>query len=80
MRTENIQLSYWREQNQEVDFVLSQGKKYAAFEIKSGSKTSSHSGMESFSRIFHPYRKLLVGGGGIPLDQFFRASIEEWFV
>jgi Holliday junction resolvase-like predicted endonuclease len=32
----NITVTYWRQRNQEVDFVLQQGKTLVALEVKSG--------------------------------------------
>lgn len=73
-----IGIYYWREGNQEVDFVLQKGKTLAAVEVKSGRKRESLSGMEEFSGRFHPSKNFLVGKGGMPLEDFFRMSIPEW--
>jgi len=67
----NIEVFYWREGNMEVDFVLRAGKMVTALEIKSGRSRDTLPGMEAFARAFSPGRKLLVGGQGIPLEDFF---------
>ena len=36
------------------------------------------SGLEAFSAAFHPDRKLLVGGDGIPLESFLERPVESW--
>lgn len=65
-----IELSYWREGDKEVDFIVNAGKKLIAIEVKSGSRKGSLSGMKSFDRAFHPDRKMLVGADGIPPEEF----------
>ena len=66
----DIEVTYWRDRNQEVDFVLRQGRRLVALEVKSGRGKDSLPGMDAFARQFKPKRKLLVGGQGIPLDEF----------
>jgi hypothetical protein len=34
--------------------------------------------MESFARTFKPKRQLLVGGQGIPLEEFLSQPITHW--
>lgn len=68
---------YWRDGNREVDFIIRDGRRLVALEVKSGKKKENLSGLETFSKLFKPHRKLLVGGEGIPLEEFFRAPIEE---
>lgn len=46
-------LIYWRERNQEVDFVLRQGGKVVPIEVKSGrNKGGALTGLKIFSEIF----------------------------
>lgn len=76
----DIELSYWRERGQEVDFVLGKRGKLVAIEVKSSGKPGSIGGMEAFRKAFRsPVRCLLVGGDGIPLDLFLRTPAEQWF-
>jgi len=72
------QLFYWQGKNREVDFVLSRGKDIVAIEVKSGRKKDNLPGIEAFSRQFTIKRKLLVGGHGIPLENFFLTPPEQW--
>jgi predicted AAA+ superfamily ATPase len=71
------EIYYWRERGREVDFVVRLGKRVVAIEVKSGISKGTFSGMEAFARAFHPQRKLLVGGEGLPLEQFFRTPTCE---
>jgi hypothetical protein len=49
-----------------------------AIEVKSGRARTEFSGMEAFGKSFHPTRKLLVGGQGIPLKEFLSTPISHW--
>jgi predicted AAA+ superfamily ATPase len=75
---EGVKVTYWREGDQEVDFVLEKGRRLTAIEVKSGRPRESRSGMEAFDRKWEPTRKLLVGSGGISLPDFFSAPISTW--
>ncbi len=74
----DTQVTYWREQNHEVDFVLEQGRTTVAIEVKSGARRGSLPGMEAFVRRFNPHRRLLVGGQGIPLEEFLSKPATHW--
>ena len=72
------ELFYWREQSQEVDFVVRAGRIVVAIEVKSGRAPAAFSGLEAFSQAFKPTRTLLVGGDGIPVDDFLSKPVEHW--
>jgi predicted AAA+ superfamily ATPase len=74
----NLRVAYWRERNQEVDFVLQQGKTAVAIEVKSGGRRQSLPGLAAFARQFKPQRQLLVGGQGIPLEEFLSKPAAHW--
>lgn len=67
--TDNFKVYYWREKNQEVDYILEKGNKRIALEVKSGVKFVN-SGMSAFADKFKPNKMLLVGTGGIDLETF----------
>lgn len=73
-----MQVGYWRERNQEVDFVLRHGPRVLAIEVKSGRSKGSMSGLAGFSRSFNAPAGLVVGAGGIPLNVFLKTSPEAW--
>ncbi|MFA6244020.1 MAG: DUF4143 domain-containing protein, partial [Candidatus Hydrogenedentales bacterium] len=75
----NSGLFYWSGRNCEVDFVLSRAKKLVAIEVKSGRVRTGLPGIEAFSREHAVHRKLLVGQGGIPPEQFFDTPVADWF-
>src|SRR3990170_5764101 len=72
------ELYYWRDRNREVDFVFRQGKVLVAIEVKSGRRPDALPGLGAFAEAFRPARTLLVGGDGIPLDQFLSRPVEAW--
>src|SRR3989338_342197 len=69
---------YWRERGKEVDFVLRLGKTIAAIEVKSGRSKDTLAGMEAFSSIFKPQKKLLIGETGISIEEFLSTAVMEW--
>jgi predicted AAA+ superfamily ATPase len=72
------ELYYWRDGNREVDFVLRFQRELTAIEVKSGRLTGSLPGMEAFASAFKPKRCLLIGGDGIPIDEFLTTPLESW--
>jgi hypothetical protein len=75
---DGIEVCYWRDRNREVDFVVRLGRRIVAIEVKSGRRRDSLPGMEAFSAIFKPFRMLLVGGDGIPIEEFLGMPVEDW--
>lgn len=69
---------YWRERNREVDFVVRAGRTLTAIEVKSGRSRGLLPGIEAFAAAFQPDRILLVGAGGIPLEQFLSQPVSHW--
>ncbi len=74
----NTEVFYWRERSEEVDFVLRYGGDIIAIEVKSGRSKNVLNGMDAFSSIFKPYKKLLVGGTGIPIEEFLSKPVQYW--
>lgn len=72
------ELFYWRERNREVDFVVRAGRRLTAIEVKSGRATGILPGIEAFAAAFKPQRKLLVGGDGIPVEEFLTRPVGHW--
>lgn len=68
---QGFKVFYWRDRNQEVDFVISRGNKLLAIEVKSGRSKEVFPGLESFAKTAKGCKKLLVGQGGMELEEFF---------
>ena len=75
----DIRLYYWRDGPLEVDFVLRRGPHIVALEVKSGAKRTISRGLDEFERRFHPHRSLVVGDGGVPLNEFLTVPAHHWF-
>jgi predicted AAA+ superfamily ATPase len=74
----NFGVTYWREGDREVDFVVSQGTQVWAIEVKSG-RPGKLSGLEAFRQRYPKARVWLVGGGGVDLEEFFLRPATDWF-
>jgi predicted AAA+ superfamily ATPase len=75
---ESYTVSYWREGPQEVDFVVSRGKQTWALEVKSG-RPGRTSGLLAFRERYPRAKVLIIGSGGIPLEEFFVRPASDWF-
>lgn len=71
------EVGYWRKANAEVDFVVSRGREAVAIEVKSG-RPGKPDGLATFCRTYPRARPLIIGGGGLPLEEFFASSPERW--
>jgi len=71
-------VTYWRDGAEEVDFVVTHGKRVWAVEVKSG-RTGKLTGLASFQRRYPKAQAWLVGTGGVPLAEFFARSATDWF-
>src|SRR6266851_9094786 len=69
---------YWRERNREVDFVVKTGRTLTAIEVKSGRPAEALPGIAAFAEAFKPKRTLLVGAGGIPVEEFLMQPVTHW--
>jgi len=72
-------VTYWREGGHEVDFVVARGNDVWAIEVKSG-RSGKTSGLTRFRTRYPEARVLLVGGQGIPLEEFFSRNAGSWLV
>ena len=76
--TSDTRVHYWRDGNDEVDFVLERGPRVVAIEVKSGAKAHLARGMDEFRRRYNPHNSLRVGVEGIPLDEFLSEPAGRW--
>jgi len=72
-----IELFYWRDGNDEVDFVIKKGEKLTGIEVKSGQKKSNR-GMGAFKNKFPEAKTILVGISGIPWQEFLENEPEVY--
>lgn len=71
-------VTYWRDGRDEVDFVLGGGPVVVGVEVKSGRNAGSFAGLERFRRGHPGSRSLIVGTGGIGLEEFLSSPADSW--
>lgn len=69
---------YWRDKNDEVDFIIEHYGQCAAIEVKSGRRTMNE-GLSVFKNKFQPKLSLIVGSGGMPFDEFLNCDLGALF-
>ncbi|MEW6719974.1 MAG: ATP-binding protein [Thermodesulfobacteriota bacterium] len=74
----SMEIYYWRDRNREVDFVLASDEAVVPIEVKSGRVRTGFPGMEAFGKRFSSRRTLVVGGQGIPLEEFLATPVSRW--
>lgn len=74
----NVEVTWWRDRADEVDFVLQHGDRVVPIEVKSGRATQHHAGTAEFARRHVVHRTLLVGGQGVPVEEFLQTPASEW--
>lgn len=76
--SDDCEIQYWRESPDEVDFVLSNGRRLAAIEVKSGTSYAHPKGLSVFTGKFKEAHALIVGEGGISLPEFLSHPADHW--
>lgn len=71
--SDHFKIYYWRDRNQEVDFVLEYKNQLVGLEVKSGARQSS-SGMAAFQKQFNPKKIYLIGDTGLPWQEFLKIN------
>lgn len=69
-------LFYWREASNEVDYILDRQGETVAIEVKSGHRTTNK-GLPLFRERFSPRHAIIVGSGGIPVEEFLQLDLER---
>lgn len=69
---------YWRENNNEVDFVLTRRDRKIAIEVKSGRRTVN-AGLPKFKTLYNPYHAITVGSGGLSFEEFLSMDLNLLF-
>lgn len=72
-------LFYWREGNDEVDFVLERRGQVIGIEVKSGTRVRPNSGMKRFQKQFSPHKILLIGSEGLSWHEFLAIDPDDLF-
>ncbi|MEB2776844.1 DUF4143 domain-containing protein [Algoriphagus sp. D3-2-R+10] len=73
-----LHIYYWRESNDEVDFVVEYKKRVIALEVKT-SKVGGLTGLNAFTKIYHPEKSLVIGSDGIPWEEFLQMDVLDLY-
>ena len=65
-----------RKRSAKIDFALQSGTDVIALEIKSG-RQGKVSGLQAFKDGYKKSRVMIIGGNGIPLEEFFTTPPEK---
>ena len=69
---------YWRERNDEVDFILRKKQSVVAVEVKSNAEKRTD-GLDRFRRMFRPEAAFIVGDGGVSPEEFLSMNLSKLF-
>ena len=70
-------ISWWRDRDREVDFVVESPLGLLAMEVGSGRRKPSLPGLAAFNRTYPKARVLLAGAQGMPLADLLRVPAHE---
>ena len=73
-----IEVFYWRELADEVDFILRKKGTVVAIEVKSNAEKNTK-GLGKFRDKFRPKSAFIVGDGGISAEEFLSMDIRTLF-
>lgn len=74
----NLDLYYWRDRNDEVDFVLSYKNRIIGLEVKANLARGTK-GMSVFQDRFHVDKVMFIGQEGLPIEDFLKINPIELF-
>ena len=75
---QDYNLYYWRERNEEVDFIMERRGKIVAIEVKSGTDKALP-GLKKFSEMYPTAKLYSTGSSGIPIEDFLNLNPMELF-
>ena len=69
---------YWRDKNEEVDYIITHRNRKVAIEVKSGRRTTN-TGLAKFTEQYKPHRSIVVGSGGLSVEEFMNLDLTMLF-
>jgi predicted AAA+ superfamily ATPase len=76
--SQNYSVYYWRERNDEVDFILERRGKIIAIEVKSND-SENKKGLEVFKNKFNPHKFYLISTRGLSWQEFLKINPVDLF-
>lgn len=77
-RVHNFKVFYWKDVNDEVDFVIQKGNSIIPIEVKIG-KVKYHQGLTNFSRKFKIKKSILISDDAFKWQEFLMMDPNELF-
>ena len=71
-----FEIFYWRERDDEVDFILRKKGSIVAIEVKSNAEKRTE-GLDKFRQLFKPQAAFIVGDSGISVEDFLSMDIRK---
>lgn len=75
---QRFEVFYWRDRDDEVDFVLRRKGSLVAIEVK-GNAEKRTDGLDKFKEKFNPKAAFIVGDGGIKPEEFLSMDLRKLF-
>ena len=72
------EIFYWKQDNRVVDFIIKKGKNIVAIDINISKKGKNTQGMDLFTQKYQPTTTLIIGEGGISVEEFLLSPLETW--
>ncbi|MDE6444287.1 MAG: AAA family ATPase [Muribaculaceae bacterium] len=76
--TKHFEVYYWRERDNEVDFILKKRDSVVAIEVKSNAEKKTD-GLNKFKEMFNPTTAFIVGDSGIKVPDFLSMDLRTLF-
>jgi predicted AAA+ superfamily ATPase len=76
--SQNYSVYYWRERNEEVDFILERHGKVIAIEVKSND-SENRKGLDKFKDKFNPDKFYLINNRSLSWQEFLKINPAELF-
>ena len=73
-----FEVTYWRDGNDEVDFVLKKNNSIVAIEVK-GNAEKRTAGLDEFKKKFNPINAFIVGPEGVRPEDFLKMDLRKLF-
>lgn len=77
-RINSFDIFYWREGNDEVDFIIQKGKKAIPIEVKTA-KAKNYKGITKFTGKYKAYKNILISSEGLEWQDFLQLEADELF-
>lgn len=77
-RVNNFKVFYWKDVNDEVDFVIQKGNSIIPIEVKIG-KVKYHQGLMNFSKKFKIEKSILISDEAFKWQEFLMMDLNELF-